>query len=96
MATAAGMVFEQEKPDWFSNAALFTDLDTTEFLPIHELEERVFAVSSHSLGDCVKPPGEAAFQRAHTAKEQGIDVPQHVLILCACYRKRSVFPWLAN
>ena len=76
---AGGMVVGQENPDWFSNAALFTILDPTEFLPIHELEERVFAVSNHLRDDYVKLPGEGAFQRALAAKEQGIDVPQHVL-----------------
>lgn len=74
-----GLVIGQQDPDWFSNAAMFIVVDPTSFLDVNELEERVTAVAEHLRDDQVRLPGEGAHHREITARQTGIELPDHVV-----------------
>jgi uncharacterized oxidoreductase len=74
-----GMVVGQQDPEWFSNAAMFVLVDPTRFLSVEQIQERATAVAEHLRDETVRLPGEGAYQREITAREQGLAIPDHVV-----------------
>ena len=73
-----GMVVGQQHPEWFSNAAMFVLVDPTGFLSVEQIQERATAVAEHLRDETVRLPGEGAYQREIAAREQGLELPDHV------------------
>lgn len=76
---AGGTVVGEQEPEWFSNGGMWLLIDPTNFLSIKEIESRVASVAEHLRGDGVRLPGEGSYQREITAREQGLEIPGHVL-----------------